>query len=162
MCRLNCKNRDLVNDNAMKTHFFKLFVAVIFYVKTDYKNALYILKSEQNKYMSTVVIKQERHKIGTVCSYNFNPNILPFGGLYFYLHFDLETIGVCQIIIWWLIFEKKPKSIKAGNLNSCLSYLNTSVLVFSLFFVQKPKDLFWRKITKLIQNVNFSIFQCVM
>ena len=31
------------------------------------------------------------------------------------------------MILQWLIFEKKPKSIKAGNLNSSLTYFITTV-----------------------------------
>ena len=42
---------------------------------------------------------------GTGCK--FKENFLNFLCLY-HLLFDLETIGVGQIIIWWLIFEKKP------------------------------------------------------
>ena len=43
--------------------------------------------------------------------------------------FELQAIKVSQIIIWCLIFEKKHKWIKAGNLNSRLSYLITTVLL---------------------------------
>ena len=37
--------------------------------------------------------------------------------------FSLETIGNSQIIIWWLIFEKRPFQFLAGNLNLGHSYL---------------------------------------
>ena len=65
----NFHGRDLVNDSAgkLKYSLLQAFCCGLLCVKTDYKNALYILKSEQNKYMSTVVIKQERHKM-SICS----------------------------------------------------------------------------------------------
>ena len=64
----------------------------------------------------TVVIKWERHKMSTRTSFvkiwtvsncEFNANFLTFLSLY-HLFFALETIGVSEITIWWLIFEKKP------------------------------------------------------
>ena len=46
-------------------------------------------------------------KIWTVDNCEFNANFVIFLGFY-HLLFALETIGVSWIIIWWLIFEKKP------------------------------------------------------
>ena len=47
-------------------------------------------------------------KICSACSYEFKAYFWTFGALY-HLLFDLETIRVNQIIIWWLLLEKKPK-----------------------------------------------------
>ena len=47
-------------------------------------------------------------KIWSACSCEFKAYFWTFGALYNFL-FDLETIGVNQIIIWWLVLEKKPK-----------------------------------------------------
>ena len=66
---------------------------------------------------------------GEVCVPNFKGNFLfflAFNGLVF----NLETIEVRLIMIWWLAFEKKAISILAGNLNSGHSYLITAVLSF--------------------------------
>jgi hypothetical protein len=65
-------------------------------------------------------------KVWTVCNCGLNANFLTFLDLN-QLMLYLENIGVSWIIIWWLIFKEKPKSIKAGNLNSRLSYLITTV-----------------------------------
>ena len=46
-------------------------------------------------------------KIWTDSNCKFNANFLTFLMLY-HLFFALESIGVSWIIIWWLIFEKKP------------------------------------------------------
>ena len=46
-------------------------------------------------------------KIWTVSNCKFDANFLTFLGLYHML-FAVETIGVSEIIIWLLIFEKKP------------------------------------------------------
>ena len=67
-------------------------------------------------------------KIWMVSNYEFNATFLTFWGSY-RLIFDLETIEVSWMILQWLIFEKKPKSIKAGNLNSRLSFLITTVCI---------------------------------
>ena len=67
-------------------------------------------------------------KIWRVCNHEFNVNFIPFLGLYHFL-FYIESIGVSQTITWWLVFEKKPISILAGNLNSRLSYLITIVIL---------------------------------
>ena len=46
-------------------------------------------------------------KIWSACSCKFKAYFWTFWALY-HLLFDLETIGVNEIIIWWLILEKKP------------------------------------------------------
>ena len=48
------------------------------------------------------------------------------------MEFERSGTSICscicgQIIIWWLIFEKKTISILPGNLNSGLSYLIATV-----------------------------------
>ena len=53
--------------------------------------------------------------------------------------FALETIGVSEIIILWLIFEKKPFQFWRGNLNLGLSYLITTVL-FENFQAKAPRN----------------------
>ena len=47
-------------------------------------------------------------KIWSACSCEFKAYSWTFWALY-HLLFDLETIGVNKIIIWWLVLEKKPK-----------------------------------------------------
>ena len=47
-------------------------------------------------------------KIWSACSGKFKAYFLTLWALY-HLLFDLETSGVNQIIIWWLLFEKKAK-----------------------------------------------------
>ena len=42
-----------------------------------------------------------------LCSCKFKVNLLIFLVFFYYLLFDLETIGISYIIIWWLIFWKK-------------------------------------------------------
>ena len=77
----------------------------------------------------TVVIILESHKISTwtsfvkilkVCSCELNSNLQTC----FLIEKPLELY---KRIIWRLLFEIKPKSIKAGNLNSYLSCLITTV-----------------------------------
>ena len=62
---------------------------------------------------NTVTIRQERHKMSNwsslvkiwyVCSQGFKANFLLFWVFHMFLY--LETIGVSEIIFWWLSFEK--------------------------------------------------------
>ena len=67
-------------------------------------------------------------KIWTVSNCVFNANFSAFWGLYHML-FALETIGVSEIIIWWLVFEKKPFQFWRKIWIWVVSYYNCTVFL---------------------------------
>ena len=95
-------------------------------------------------------------------SREFAVNFLTCRGLR-HLLFELQTIGVVGIVIWWLILEKKPKVIMAGNLNSGLSYLiktvigGKGVLLWCFFqFVSMNEGHLTNKDHLPVTKINFS------
>ena len=56
--------------------------------------------------------------------------------------FDLQNNEIRYIILWWLIFEKKPFQFwLAGNLNSDFWYLITTVMEFICDFIKNLAPL---------------------